>query len=61
MLKTILYLKFKSLQAKLAYPASFAMQIASIALIGLLGIPSLLLLTRPFRRSGGGIFTCWGL
>jgi ABC-2 type transport system permease protein len=60
MLKTILYLKFKSLQAKLAYPASFAMQTASIALIGLLGIPSLLLLTRAFPSIGGWDFYMLG-
>jgi ABC-2 type transport system permease protein len=60
MLKTILYLKFKSLQAQLEYPASFFLQVASIALIGLLGIPSLLLLTRAFPSIGGWDFYTLG-
>jgi ABC-type uncharacterized transport system permease subunit len=56
MLKTILYLKLKSLQAQLAYPASFGMQVASIALIGFLGIPALLLLKTAFPSIGGLAF-----
>jgi len=60
MLKTILYLKLKSLQAQLEYPASFLMKVASIALIGLLGIPSLLLLTRAFPSVGGWDFYMLG-
>ena len=59
-LKTILRLKLKSLKAQLAYPANFFMQIASIALIGFLGIPSLLLLTSAFPSVGGWDFTMLG-
>jgi len=60
MLKTILRLKLKSLQAQLEYPANFIMQIATIALIGLLGIPSLLLLTTAFPSIGGWDFYMLG-
>ena len=60
MLKTILRLKLKSLKAQLAYPANFAMQIASIALVGFLGIPSLLLLTSAFPSIGGWDFHMLG-
>jgi ABC-2 type transport system permease protein len=60
MLRTILYLKLKSLKAQLEYPASFAMQVASIALIGFLGIPSLLLLTSAFPSIGGWDFYMLG-
>jgi ABC-2 type transport system permease protein len=59
-LKTILKLKLKSLKAQLAYPANFAMQVASIALIGFLGIPSLLLLTTAFPSIGGWDFYMLG-
>jgi ABC-2 type transport system permease protein len=60
MLKTVLYLKLKSLRAQLEYPASFLMQVASIALIGFLGVPSLLLLTRAFPSIGGWDFYMLG-
>jgi ABC-2 type transport system permease protein len=60
MLKTILRLKFKSLQAQLEYPANVVMQVVSIALIGLLGIPSLLLLTTAFPSLGGWDFYMLG-
>jgi ABC-2 type transport system permease protein len=60
MLKTILRLKLQSLKAQLVYPANFFMQIASIALIGFLGIPSLLLLTSAFPSIGGWDFTMLG-
>lgn len=60
MLKMILQLKLKSLQAQLEYPANFAMQVASIALIGFLGIPSLLLLTTAFPSIGGWDFYMLG-
>ena len=60
MLKTILRLKLQSLKAQLAYPASFCMQVASIALIGFLGIPSLLLLTSAFPSLGGWDFYMLG-
>ncbi|MBN1583952.1 MAG: ABC-2 family transporter protein [Anaerolineae bacterium] len=60
MLKTILKLKLKSLQAQLAYPANFMMQVVSIALIGFLGIPALLLLTTAFPSIGGWDFYMLG-
>ena len=60
MLKTILQLKLNSLKAQLEYPANFCMQIASIALIGFLGIPSLLLLTSAFPSIGGWDFYMLG-
>jgi ABC-2 type transport system permease protein len=56
MLKTILRLKLRSLKAQLAYPANFGMKVASIALIGLLYIPWLLLLTSAFPSIGGWDF-----
>jgi ABC-2 type transport system permease protein len=55
MLRTILRLKLRSLKAQLEYPANFLMQIATVALVGLLSIPSLLLLTSAFPSIGG-----WG-
>jgi ABC-2 type transport system permease protein len=60
MLKTILRIKLKSLKAQLAYPANFCMQIATIALIGFLGIPALLLLTSAFPSLGGWDFHMLG-
>jgi ABC-2 type transport system permease protein len=60
MLKTILRLKLESLKAQLEYPANFCMQIATIALIGLLDIPWLLLLTSAFPSLGGWDFTMLG-
>ena len=60
MLKAILRLKLASLKAQLEYPANFFMQVASIALIGFLGIPSLLLLTRAFPSIGGWDFDMLG-
>jgi len=60
MLKAILQLKLASLKAQLEYPANFIMQVASIALIGLLGIPSLLLLTTAFPSIGGWDFYMLG-
>jgi ABC-2 type transport system permease protein len=60
MLKAILQLKLKSLHAQLEYPANFFMQISSIALIGFLGIPSLLLLTTAFPSIGGWDFYMLG-
>jgi ABC-2 type transport system permease protein len=60
MLRTILRLKLKSLKAQLEYPASFIMQIASIALIGFLSIPALLLLTTAFPSIGGWDFYMLG-
>jgi ABC-2 type transport system permease protein len=60
MLKAILRLKLAALKAQLEYPANFFMQVASIALIGFLGIPSLLLLTRAFPSIGGWDFTMLG-
>ena len=60
MLKTILRLKLKSLKAQLEYPANFVMQVASIALIGFLSIPSLLLLTTAFPSIGGWDFYMLG-
>ena len=59
MLKVILLLKLKSLKAQLQYPVSFITQVASIALIGLLRIPSLLILTSAFPIVGGWNF--WDL
>lgn len=60
MIKTILTLKLKSLKAQLAYPASFCLQVVSIALIGFLGIPALLLLTRAFPSIGDWDFYMLG-
>ena len=60
MLKTILKLKLVSLQAQLEYPANFVMQVATIALIGFLGIPALLLLTTAFPSIGGWDFYMLG-
>ena len=60
MIKTILYLKLKSLKAQLAYPASFFLQVASISLIGFLGIPALWLLTSAFPSIGGWDFYMLG-
>jgi ABC-2 type transport system permease protein len=60
MLRTILKLKLQSLKAQLEYPANFFMQVASIALIGFLGIPALLLLTSAFPSIGGWDFYMLG-
>jgi ABC-2 type transport system permease protein len=60
MLRAVLRLKLKSARAQLAYPANFCMQIASVALIGFLGIPSLLLLTSAFPSIGGWDFYMLG-
>lgn len=60
MLETILRLKLKSPRAQLAYPANIFMQVASIALIGFLGIPSLLLITSAFPSIGGWDFYMLG-
>jgi ABC-2 type transport system permease protein len=54
-LKIVLLLKLKSLKAQLEYPTNFALEILSIALIGLIGIPSMLILTNAFPSIGG-----WG-
>lgn len=56
MLRVILLLKWKSLKAQLQYSESFAVQIASVALTGLLRIPALLILTRAFDTIGGWDF-----
>ena len=56
MLKVIFLLKLKSLKAQLQYPTSFIVQIFSINLIGLLRIPSLLILTSAFPTVGGWDF-----
>ena len=60
MLKTILYLKLKSLKAQLEYPANFVMRVATIALIGFLSIVSLLLITTAFPSVGGWDFNMVG-
>jgi ABC-2 type transport system permease protein len=54
--KLFLLLKLKSFRAQLQYPASFFTQIFSVSLIGLLRIPSLLLLTYAFPSIGGWDF-----
>ena len=56
MTKMVLLLKWKSLLAQLQYSESFAIQIASISLIGFLRVPGLVILTRAFGTVGG-----WGL
>jgi len=55
-LKIVLTLKYKSLKAQLEHPANFMMQILAVSLVGFLGIPALLILTRAFPSVGGWSF-----
>jgi ABC-2 type transport system permease protein len=55
-LKTVLLLKWKSLAAQFQYSESFAIEILTVSLIGLLRIPGLLILTGAFGSIGGWDF-----